>query len=389
MDFSNRLHNLPDQFFAALVAKASKAVEEGRDVINLGQGNPDQPTPPHIVKAMQTAVADPKTHRYSPFRGLGTLRKAAADFYKREYGVDIDPDLEVAIVSGTKIGFVELPIALLNPGDSLLLPDPGYPDYLSGAPLADIEIDLMKLEGANGYLPNYDEVSESVRQRAKLLYLNYPNNPTGATATQDFFDETIEFAKHNDIAVVHDFAYGGIGFDGHKPVSFLQSEGAKDVGIEMYTLSKTYNMAGWRIGFAVGNSKMIEALNTVQDHLFAGIFPAVQLAAAEALTASQQCVDELVELYENRRRVLMDECRRIGWDVEAPKGSFFAWLPVPEGFTSIEFSDYLLDKADIAVAAGSGFGSAGEGFVRVGLLVDEQRIKEAIQRIEKLDIFTK
>ncbi|QMT17115.1 pyridoxal phosphate-dependent aminotransferase [Planococcus maritimus] len=389
MDFSNRLHNLPDQFFATLVAKASKAIEEGRDVINLGQGNPDQPTPPHIVKAMQEAVADPKTHRYSPFRGLGTLRQAAADFYKREYDVDIDPDLEVAILSGTKIGFVELPIALLNPGDSLLLPDPGYPDYLSGAPLADITLDLMKLEQANGYLPNYNDVSESVRQRAKLLYLNYPNNPTGATADQAFFDETIEFAKQNDIAVVHDFAYGAIGFEGQKPVSFLQSEGAKDVGIEVYTLSKTYNMAGWRIGFAVGNSKMIEALNLIQDHLFAGIFPAVQLAAAEALSASQACVDDLVALYEKRRHVLVGECRRIGWNVEAPKGSFFAWLPVPEGFTSVEFSDYLLDQADIAVAAGSGFGSAGEGFVRVGLLVDEQRIKEAIQRIEKLGIFTK
>ncbi|MBT2582726.1 pyridoxal phosphate-dependent aminotransferase [Planococcus sp. ISL-109] len=387
MDFSNRLQNLPDQFFAALVAKAAKAVGEGRDVINLGQGNPDQPTPAHIVKALQDAVEDPKTHRYSPFRGLGTLRKAAADFYKREYGVDIDPNLEVAILSGTKIGFVELPLALLNPGDSLLLPDPGYPDYLSGAPLADIEFETMTLKQENGYLPDYNDVSESVRERAKLMYLNYPNNPTGATANKTFFDETVQFAKEQGIAVVHDFAYGGIGFGGKKPVSFLQSEGAKEVGIEMYTLSKTYNMAGWRIGFAVGNSKMIEALNLIQDHLFAGIFPAVQLAAAEALNGSQQCVDELVELYEKRRKTLVGECRRIGWEVEAPEGSFFAWLPVPEGFTSVEFSDYLLDKADIAVAAGSGFGPGGEGFVRVGLLVTEQRIVEAIQRIEKLGLF--
>ena len=387
MEFSNRLQQLPTQFFASLVAKTAKAISEGRDVINLGQGNPDQPTPPHIVKALQEAVADPKTHRYSPFRGMNKLRQAAVDFYQREYGVEIDPDLEVAILAGTKIGFVELPLALLNEGDSLLLPNPGYPDYLSGAPLAGIDYDTMELEKENDYLPDYDKVAEAIRQRAKLMYLNYPNNPTGAVATKEFFDDTVKFAKDNNIAVVHDFAYGAIGYEGKKPVSFLQSEGAKEVGVEMYTLSKTYNMAGWRIGFAVGHSKMIEAINLIQDHLFAGLFPAVQIAAAEALTADQQCVEELVELYEGRRNVLIQECSRIGWDVEAPKGSFFAWLPVPKGFSSVEFADYLLDHADISVAAGSGFGKGGEGYVRAGLLVDETRIVEAVQRIEKLNLF--
>ncbi|TWT06674.1 pyridoxal phosphate-dependent aminotransferase [Planococcus sp. CPCC 101016] len=387
MDFSNRLQNLPTQFFASLVAKTSKAIAEGRDVINLGQGNPDQPTPDHIIKALQTAAADPRTHKYSPFRGISELRQAAVDFYKREYGVDVDPDLEVAILAGTKIGLVELPLALLNPQDLLLLPDPGYPDYLSGAPLADIDYELMRLNPENGYLPDYGDLPESTRTRAKLMYLNYPNNPTGAVANGDFFDETVAFAKDNGIAVVHDFAYGAVGFEGKKPVSFLQSEGAKEVGIEMYTLSKTYNMAGWRIGFAVGNSKMIEALNLIQDHLFAGLFPAVQLAAAEALTADQQCVDDLVDLYEKRRNVLVAECSRIGWEIKAPQGSFFAWLPVPAGFTSVEFADYLLEKADISVAAGSGFGNGGEGFVRVGLLVDESRIMEAINRIDRLNIF--
>ncbi|EIM07608.1 transaminase [Planococcus antarcticus DSM 14505] len=387
MEFSNRLQNLPTQFFASLVAKTGKAIAEGRDVINLGQGNPDQPTPDHIVKALQIAAADPKTHKYSPFRGISELRQAAVDFYKREYSVEIDPDLEVAILAGTKIGLVELPLALLNPQDLLLLPDPGYPDYLSGAPLADIGYELMRLNPENGYLPDYSELLETARTRAKLMYLNYPNNPTGAVANKDFFDETVAFAKDNGIAVVHDFAYGAVGFEGKKPASFLQSEGAKEVGIEMYTLSKTYNMAGWRIGFAVGNSKMIEALNLIQDHLFAGSFPAVQLAAAEALNADQQCVDELVDLYEKRRNVLVTECSRIGWEIKAPLGSFFAWLPVPEGFTSLEFADFLLEKADISVAAGSGFGDGGEGFVRVGLLVDENRIIEAIDRIDKLNLF--
>lgn len=387
MEFSKRLQQLPTQFFSTLAARTTKAMSDGHDIINLGQGNPDQPTPAHIVKAMQEAVADPKNHKYSPFRGISELRQAAVEFYKREYDVEIDPDLEVAILAGTKIGLVELPLALLNPGDSLLLPDPGYPDYLSGAPLADIEMDIMPLKQENGYLPIYDELSESVRERAKLMYLNYPNNPTGAIANKEFFDETVQFAKDNGIAVVHDFAYGAIGYDGVKPRSFLQSEGAKEVGVEMYTLSKTYNMAGWRIGFAVGHSKMIEALNLIQDHLFAGLSPALQLAAAEALTADQSCVEDLVKTYERRRQVLKEECERIGWKIDAPKGSFFAWLPVPAGFTSLEFVDYLLEHADISAAAGSGFGETGEGFIRVGLLVDEKRIVEAIQRIEKLNLF--
>lgn len=387
MEFSKRLQQLPEQFFSSLSAQTAKALAEGRDVINLGQGNPDQPTPAHIIKAMQEAVADPKNHKYSPFRGIKEMRQAAADFYKREYDVDIDPDLEVALLAGTKIGLVELPLAFLDPGESLLLPDPGYPDYMSGAPLAGIDMDLMTLKPENGYLPDYCELEQKTLDRASMMYLNYPNNPTGAVATKEFFDDTVQFAKTNGIAVVHDFAYGAIGYEGVKPPSFLQSEGAKEIGIEMYTLSKTYNMAGWRIGFAVGNSQMIEALNLIQDHLFAGLSPALQHAAAEALTGDQSCITELVETYEKRRQVLIEECARIGWEIEAPKGSFFAWLPVPKGFTSIEFVNHLLKHADISVAAGSGFGGSGEGFVRVGLLVDEERIAEAIRRIEKLELF--
>lgn len=389
MEFSKRLQQLPEQFFSSLAAQTAKALAEGRDIINLGQGNPDQPTAPHIVKAMQNAVADPKNHKYSPFRGIMEMRQAATDFYKREYNVDIDPDLEVALLAGTKVGLVELPLALLELGESLLLPDPGYPDYMSGAPLAGIDMDLMTLTLENNYLPDYSTLEQNVLERASMMYLNYPNNPTGAVATKEFFDDTVQFAKTNAIAVVHDFAYGAIGFDGIKPPSFLQSEGAKDIGIEMYTLSKTYNMAGWRIGFAVGNSKMIEALNLIQDHLFAGLSPALQLAAAEALSGDQTCVKELVGTYEKRRQVLVEECARIGWKIQAPKGSFFAWLPVPAGFTSMEFVNHLLEHTDISVAAGSGFGKSGEGFIRVGLLVTEERIIEAMRRIEKLNLFLK
>lgn len=389
MELSYKLQKLPTQFFASLVQKVNKAIAEGRDVINLGQGNPDRPTPTHIVKALQEAAADPATHKYSLFRGMLELKQAVSNFYKREYNVDIDPNEEVAILGGAKVGLVELPLCVLNPGDYMLLPDPGYPDYLSGPVLADVHFDTMPLLEENDFLPDYNTLPDEVKKRAKLMYLNYPNNPTGATATIEFFNKTVQFAKEHDITVVHDFAYGALGFDGEKPVSFLQAEGAKEVGVEFYTLSKTYNMAGWRVAFAVGNRDIIEAINLLQDHLFCSLFPAVQQAAAYALNSDQSCVEELRSIYESRRNVLVEEARRIGWNVRAPKGSFFAWLPVPEGFTSQEFSDYLLDKADVAVASGNGFGEHGEGYIRVGLLVEEERLREAIRRIEALRFFQK
>lgn len=387
MELSNKLKNLPKQFFANLVKQVSEATAEGRDIINLGQGNPDKPTPAHIVKTMQQATANPQMHKYSPFRGLPELKQAIATFYKREYNVDINPDTEVAILFGAKAGLVELPMAILNPGDTMLLPDPGYPDYLSGVTLADVQFETMPLLEDNNFLPDYKKLSEDVKKRAKLMYLNYPNNPTGAIATKEFYEETIKLAKENQITVLQDFAYGAIGFDGEKPISFLQVEGAKEVGIEVYTLSKTYNMAGWRVGFAVGNAEIVEALNLIQDHLFVSLFPAIQLAAVEALTGDQSCVSEQVAIYENRRNAFIQACNEIGLPVKAPKGSFFVWLPVPKGFTSQQFADYLLEKANVAVAAGNGFGEHGEGYVRVGLLVDEDQLIEAVHRIEKLNLF--
>ncbi|MEC5273500.1 pyridoxal phosphate-dependent aminotransferase [Caldifermentibacillus hisashii] len=387
MDYSEKLKSLPTQFFANLVGKVNKAIEDGRDVINLGQGNPDQPTPKHIVQALQKAVEDPDTHKYSPFRGLLELKEAVCDFYKKEYDVDVDPAHEVAILFGTKAGLIELPMCLLNPGDLMLLPDPGYPDYLSGVVLAGVEYELFPLKAENHFLPDYNAISSDVLDAAKLLYLNYPNNPTGAVANLGFFNQTVKLAKKHEITVMHDFAYGAIGFDGKKPVSFLQADGAKDIGVEMYTLSKTYNMAGWRVGFAVGNPTIIEAINLIQDHLYVSLFPAVQKAAIAALSGDQTCVKELVARYESRRNAFVDACKQIGWDVTAPKGSFFAWLPVPDGFTSQSFADYLLDAADVAVAPGNGFGKYGEGFIRVGLLMDESRLFEAVQRIGNLGVF--
>lgn len=384
---SNVLQGLPKQFFANLVKKVNAKIATGADVINLGQGNPDQPTPDFIVKAMQEQTAVPNNHKYSQFRGDPALKRAAADFYKREYGVELNPDKEIAILGGSKIGLVELPFAILNPGDTMLLPDPGYPDYLSGAALAQVDLLLMRLKEKNNFMPDYHDLDPQIVKKAKLMYLNYPNNPTGAVATPDFFERTVAFANQNQIGVVHDFAYGAIGFDGKKPISFLQTPGAKEVGIETYTFSKSYNMAGWRIGFAAGNADMIEAINLLQDHLFVSVFPAMQKAAITALNSDQHTVRDLVALYEKRRNQFFTAARSIGWEPYRSGGSFYAWMPVPEGYTSESFADLLLEKAAVAVAPGNGFGDGGEGFVRVGLLIDEPRFTEACQRIKKLGLF--
>ena len=386
---SDLLKSLPKQFFAGLVKKVGEYIAEGHDVINLGQGNPDQPTPGHIVAKLQEAAANPLNHKYTPFQGHRYLKQAVADYYLSEYGVTIDPDKEVAILFGGKAGLVEIPQCLLNPGDIVLVPDPGYPDYLSGVALAKAEMVTMPLRAQYNFLPDYRELSAEILSEAKLMFLNYPNNPTGAIATAEFFEETIKLASENDICVVHDFAYGAIGFDGEKPLSFLQVEGAKEVGIEIYTLSKTYNMAGWRVGFAVGNDSVISAIELLQDHLYVSLFGAVQEAAAEALTGPQECVKELNRLYERRRNVLIDGLHSLGWNVTAPKGSFFAWLKVPDGLSSEEFANILLDQVHIMVAPGIGFGEFGEGYVRVGLLSTEERLTEAVRRIGGLEIFKK
>lgn len=384
---SDVLNALPKQFFAALVAKASLVAAAGHDVIHLGQGNPDMPTPAHIVEALQAAAANPLNHRYPPFRGHSYLKEAAASFYKREYGVELDPQQEIAILFGGKTGLVEVVQCLLNPGDIALVPDPGYPDYWSGIELARAVMEKMPLTAEHGFLPVYGDISPELAAKAKLMFLNYPNNPTGAVATEDFFGQTVSFAAEHRICVVHDFAYAAIGYDGQKPRSYLQTPGAKENGIEIYTLSKTYNMAGWRVAFAAGNASVIESLNLLQDHMYVSLFGAVQEAAAAALLGPQDAVRDNLDRYESRRNLLIGGLRKIGWKVEAPKGSFFAWLPVPEGYTSQSFADLLLEKAHVVVAPGIGFGAYGEGYVRVGLVSDEARLAEAVERIAGLKLF--
>ncbi|QGQ96821.1 pyridoxal phosphate-dependent aminotransferase [Paenibacillus psychroresistens] len=382
-----RLQQLPVQFFASLVQKANAQIAAGHDVINLGQGNPDQPTPAHIVSKMQEAAANPLYHKYPPFNGFLFLKEAIAKRYKEDYNVDLDPQTEVAILFGGKTGLIEISQCLLNPGDVCLVPDPGYPDYWSGVALAGAEMVFMPLKESNQYLPDYSALSPADLNRAKLMFLNYPNNPTGATASAEFYDETIRFAEKNGVVVASDFAYGAIGFDGEKPVSFLQQKGAKEVGIEFYTLSKTYNMAGWRVGFALGNPEVIRLINLIQDHYYCSLFGGIQAAAAEALTASQACVTDLLQMYENRRDALYLALSTIGWEAKPSKGSFFTWLPIPKGYTSNQFADLVLQEAKVVVAPGVGFGTHGEGYVRLALLSSEARLTEAVERIGRLNLF--
>lgn len=384
---ADRLQSLPSQFFAALAGKAQAAVTEGRDVINLGQGNPDQPTPAHIIRSLQEASDNPAYHRYPPFSGFGFLKEAIANRYKLDNGVDIDPETEVAILFGGKAGLVEISQCLLNRGDLCLVPDPGYPDYWSGVALAGASMHMMKLSEDNGFLPDYSSIPQAIADQAKLMFINYPNNPTGSIASSSFYEDTVRFAEQHNIAVISDYAYGAIGFDGKRPVSFLETPGAKEVGIEIYTMSKSYNMAGWRVGYALGNPEIIRLINLIQDHYYCSLFGGIQHAAAAALNGPQDCVDELVATYEKRRNALFTALQQIGWHASPPAGSFFCWLPIPEGWSSAALADKILTEANVVVAPGIGFGAAGEGYVRLGLLAPEQRLQEAVERIGRLNLF--
>ncbi|HEX7057078.1 MAG TPA: pyridoxal phosphate-dependent aminotransferase [Bacilli bacterium] len=387
MKSADRLQRLPKQFFANLVKRAQAEIAEGHDVINLGQGNPDLPTPDHIVQALREAAGNPLYHRYPPFDGYLFLKQAVAKRYQEDYGVKLDPEREIAVLFGAKTGLVEISQCLLNNGDVCLVPDPGYPDYWSGIALAGARMVTMPLSAGNGFLPDFSAIPEKEANTAKLMFINYPNNPTAATATPSFYAETVRFAEKHHIVVASDFAYGALGFDGVKPPSFLQTPCAKEVGVEFYTLSKTFNMAGWRVGFAVGNAQIVGMLNLLQDHYYCSLFGGIQEAAAAALNGPQDCVRELCAVYEKRRDALFAALRDIGWPAQPSAGSFFAWLPVPRPYTSSEFAELLISQAKVVVAPGSGFGANGEGYVRLGLLTTEERLREAIERIGKLGVF--
>lgn len=389
MDFkpADVVSKLPDNYFSAMNDTIAFYRSKGIDVIDLASGSPDQPTPQHIVDALKEAVEEPLNQGYPPFYGKTSAREAVAAFYKREYNVELDPETEVAVFNGSAIGVVGLPQSLLNPGDLLLTTDPAYPPYFAAAILARAHVHTIPVFEEQRFLPDYETVPEDIARQVKLLMLNYPNNPTGAVATEDFFEKTLAFAKKYSFPVLNDFAYGAFGFDRHKPLSFLQQPEGKAYGVELYTASKTYNMAGWRFGFAVGNASVIGAFKHYHTQAYSTIFGAVQDAAIAALLGPQDGVRKLSALYEERRNFLVKRLRQIGWEVNAPKGSFFAWFKVPEGFTAESFAKVLLEEAHVAVAPGEGFGQQGRYYVRIGLVNSEERLNEAVERIAATGIF--
>lgn len=383
---SDTLQRLPRQYFTYLAEKKSKIKKLYRDVIDLGVGNPDLPAPEFVVNELKRAADDPTNDQYGPGRGTDYLKEAVAAYYKREYGVTLGPLKEVAVLHGSKAGIVEISQCLLNPKDTVLLPNPCYPDYLSGIALSEATIYDLPLLEKNGFLPNYEDIDDKTAVNSKLLFLNYPNNPTAAVATPEFFNKTVEFAAKNNICVAHDFAYGTIGFDDSKPISFLETDGAKETGVEFFTLSKSHNLAGWRIGFAVGNASVIEAINLYQDHTSVSIYGGIQRAAAAALNDDQSSVKKLTQVYERRRDLFLKELSDSNVLTTSPKGSFYIWMKVPNNYTSESFMDYLAHEAHVLVAPGDGFGSRGEGYVRIGLTQSDEKLVEAAKRISQLNL---
>jgi LL-diaminopimelate aminotransferase len=383
---ANRIEDLPPYLFAAIDQMKQEAIRQGKDIINLGVGDPDLPTPAPIIRKLQQAAEDPKNHQYPSYEGLLTFRQAVAQWYQRRFGVSLNPENEVLALIGSKEGIGHFPLAFINPGDVALIPTPGYPVYHAGTLFAGGKSYFLPLLKENQFLPELEKVPKKVLQSARVLFINYPNNPTAATASADFFKSVVSFAQRHNLIVCHDAAYSEIYFDGKKPASFLEVPGSKEVGIEFHSLSKTFNMTGWRIGFAVGNREILAALGKVKSNLDSGVFQAVQEAGIYALSMEESAVDQIRKTYQERRDVFISGLRGLGFDVSAPQASFYTWVPVPSGTTSQDFTALLLSKAGIVSTPGKGFGDAGEGYVRMTLTVRKERLAEAIDRIEKTGI---
>lgn len=380
--FSERLNQLPPYLFVELDRKKAEAVKKGVDVIDLGIGDPDLPTPDFILEKLYEAAKKPANHRYPSSEGMKAFRTACANWYRRRFGIELNPDTEVATLIGSKEGIAHFPFAFLNSGDVVLVPSPGYPVYHIGTLFAGGVTYFMPLTAENSFLPNLDAIPDDVLKRARILWINYPNNPTAATAERSFFEKVVTFAKEHGLIVCHDAAYSEMTYDGYKAMSFLEVPGAMDVGIEFHSLSKTYNMTGWRIGFAVGNANLVAGLKKVKSNVDSGQFNAVQEAGIAALESDQSCVEEMRRIYQERRDVLVSGLRSLGLNAPSPKATFYVWLPVPTGYTSQTFSSLLLEKAGIVCTPGNGFGAPGEGYVRMALTVSAERFKEVIERLK-------
>ena len=381
-DKAERLKKLPPYLFKEIDRKKAEVMAQGVDIIDLGVGDPDLPTPPHIIEALKKAADDPVHHKYPSYSGMSDFKEAVAKWYQQRFGVELDPNSEVISLIGSKEGIAHFPLAFINSGDIALVPTPGYPVYHIATLFAGGEPFFMPLLSKNGFLPDLDAIPDEVAARAKIMFLNYPNNPTSAVADLEFFKKVVEFARQKQIVICHDAAYTEMAFDGYSPPSFLEVEGAKKIGLEFHSLSKTYNMTGWRIGLAVGNQAAIEGLGAIKSNIDSGVFEAVQLAGVESLLGDQSCVKEMVEVYTGRRDLMVKGLKDAGYQVETPKATFYLWVNVPKGLSSTQLATRLLEESGLVVTPGNGFGEPGEGYFRIALTQKRERLLEAIERLK-------
>jgi LL-diaminopimelate aminotransferase len=383
---ASRIEKIPPYIFARIDKKKEEARKKGLDLVDLSIGDPDLPTPEHIVRKMQEATADPKNHRYPSYEGMFEFRKAVADWYMRRFGVELNPATEVVTLIGSKEGIAHMPWAYLDKDDVALIPSPGYPVYKVATLLAGGIPYILPLREEHQFLPVFENVPEDVRGKAKLLFINYPNNPTGAHADDEVYEKAIYGARKYDILICHDAAYSEVTFDGYQAKSILQFDKNKKYCVEFHSLSKTYCMTGWRIGFAVGNAEAIQNLGRLKTNIDSGVFQAIQYAAIEALTGSQESVDAMKTIYARRRDVVIDGLTSVGFRVQKPLGTFYVWARVPAGFSSAEFCEKVIEEKGVVVTPGSGFGDEGEGYFRISTTTSEDRIQEAIKRLKSMKL---
>lgn len=383
---AERLNTLPPYVFARLDELKAKAREQGLDLIDLGMGNPDGSAPQPVIEAAIAALATPQNHGYPPFEGTGSFRQAITNWYQRRYDVPLNPDSEALPLLGSKEGLTHLALAYINPGDVVLVPNPAYPAHFRGPAIAGADIYPLMLRAENNWLIDLTTIPEDVAQKAKILYFNYPNNPTTATAPREFFTEIVAWARHYEIMLVHDLAYAEIAFEGYQPTSILQIPGAKEISVEFHTLSKTYNMAGWRVGFVVGNRDIIQGLRTLKTNLDYGIFAVVQAAAETALQLADSYIRQVQERYQQRRNFFSEGLAELGWNITPSQATMYLWVPTPPASNSTDFALDMLQKTGVVVTPGSAFGEGGEGYVRVSLIAECDRLGEALRRWQQAGI---
>jgi LL-diaminopimelate aminotransferase len=381
MELAKRFSKLPPYLFVEINQRIAELRAKGKDIVNFGVGDPDLPTPSHIIERLCQAAHDATNHRYPETGGLPELRQAIADWYAGRFGVRLDPAKEVLPLIGSKEGIGHVALCFVEPGDLSLVPDPGYPPFSVGTILAGGEPYFMPLREENNFLPDFGIIPDEVADKAKFMWLNYPNNPTGATAGLDFFEKAVHFAQQHNLAVCHDGPYTEVAFDGYKPPSFMQTPGAKEVGVEFHSLSKSYHMTGWRIGMVVGNADMVNALFKVKSNLDSGIPQAIQYAAVEALRGSQEHIAEHNAILQRRRDKLTKVLNEVGLNARTPRATFYIWAKIPAGYTSVDFTKKLLDEVGIAVTPGTGYGNEGEGYIRFSLTISDDRLEEGVNRL--------